>query len=84
MPLWSPTQPLLLPRSQGSTPLPPISCPQLVETEHLFKALLEQPAGLARRILSKAGLNPTQLLDKVRCGRGSWLGPGVGVRGAAG
>eukprot|EP00887_Chlorella_sp_A99_P006567 scaffold3.g6567.t1 len=37
---------------------------QIVETEHLFKALLEQPAGLARRILSKAGLNPTQLLDQ--------------------
>ena len=37
---------------------------QIVETEHLFKALLEQPGGLARRILSKAGLNPTSLLDK--------------------
>jgi hypothetical protein len=34
---------------------------QIVETEHLFKALLEQPAGLARRVLSKAGLNPTQV-----------------------
>jgi len=38
---------------------------QLVETEHLFKALLEQPNGLARRILSKAGLNPTTMLDKL-------------------
>lgn len=38
---------------------------QLVETEHLFKALLEQPNGLARRILSKAGLNPTTILDKL-------------------
>ncbi|KAL4458733.1 hypothetical protein ABPG75_013598 [Micractinium tetrahymenae] len=37
---------------------------QQVETEHLLKALLEQPNGLARRILSKAGLNPTQLLDR--------------------
>lgn len=37
---------------------------QLVETEHLFKALLEQPGGLARRVASKAGLNPTQLLEK--------------------
>ena len=37
---------------------------QIVETEHLFKALLEQPNGLARRILSKAGLNPTRVLDK--------------------
>jgi hypothetical protein len=38
---------------------------QIVETEHLFKALLEQPAGLARRILSKAGANPTHVLDRV-------------------
>lgn len=37
---------------------------QIVETEHLFKALLEQPNGLARRILSKAGSNATDLLDK--------------------
>ncbi|GAB4821826.1 hypothetical protein N2152v2_008872 [Parachlorella kessleri] len=37
---------------------------QLVETEHLFKALLEQPGGLARRIMMKAGQNPTQLLEK--------------------
>lgn len=37
---------------------------QIVDTEHLFKALLEQPNGLARRILSKAGSNPTQLLEK--------------------
>lgn len=34
---------------------------QQVEAEHLMKALLEQPNGLARRILSKAGLNPTQV-----------------------
>ncbi|EFN53397.1 hypothetical protein CHLNCDRAFT_137194 [Chlorella variabilis] len=37
---------------------------QIVETEHLFKALLEQPNGLARRILSKAGANPTQELKQ--------------------
>lgn len=37
---------------------------QIVETEHLFKALLEQPNGLARRILTKAGMNPTRILDK--------------------
>ncbi|KAK9811777.1 hypothetical protein WJX72_009807 [[Myrmecia] bisecta] len=38
---------------------------QIVETEHLLKALLEQPNGLARRIISKAGGNPSVLLDKV-------------------
>ena len=37
---------------------------QIVETEHLMKALLEQPNGMARRILAKAGSNPTDLLDK--------------------
>lgn len=37
---------------------------QMVETEHLMKALLEQPNGLARRILSKAGSNPSGLLEK--------------------
>ena len=37
---------------------------QIVETEHLFKALLEQPNGLARRIVAKAGSNPTELLEK--------------------
>ena len=30
-----------------------------------MKALLEQPNGLARRILAKAGANPSQLLEKV-------------------
>jgi ATP-dependent Clp protease ATP-binding subunit ClpB len=29
-----------------------------------MKALLEQPNGLARRVLAKAGANPTDLLDK--------------------
>ena len=38
---------------------------QIVETEHLLKALLEQPNGLARRILAKAGANPSHLLEKV-------------------
>ena len=37
---------------------------QVVETEHLFKALLEQPNGMARRIISKAGGDPSRLLDK--------------------
>uniref|UniRef100_A0A1D1ZY85 Clp R domain-containing protein n=1 Tax=Auxenochlorella protothecoides TaxID=3075 RepID=A0A1D1ZY85_AUXPR len=36
---------------------------QIVEAEHLFKALLEQPSGLARRIVSKAGLQPGRLLE---------------------
>ncbi|CAG9465004.1 unnamed protein product [Pedinophyceae sp. YPF-701] len=38
---------------------------QLVETEHLLKTLLEQPNGLARRIVSKAGGNPSDILDKI-------------------
>lgn len=37
---------------------------QVVETEHLFKCLLEQPNGMARRIVSKAGSDPSRLLDK--------------------
>lgn len=37
---------------------------QIVETEHLLKGLLEQPNGLARRIVSKAGSDPSRLLDK--------------------
>lgn len=36
---------------------------QIVETEHLLKVLLEQPNGLARKIVSKAEGNPTALLD---------------------
>jgi ATP-dependent Clp protease ATP-binding subunit ClpA len=35
---------------------------QVVETEHLAKALLEQPNGIARRVISKAGGNPTAFL----------------------
>ncbi|KAL6751303.1 ClpB chaperone, Hsp100 family [Haematococcus lacustris] len=37
---------------------------QIVETEHLMKALLEQPNGLARRIVAKAGSDPSRLLDQ--------------------
>jgi ATP-dependent Clp protease ATP-binding subunit ClpB len=40
------------------------SSQQVVETEHLLKALLEQPNGLARRVVSKAGGDPTRLLEK--------------------
>ncbi|GAB2216707.1 hypothetical protein Droror1_Dr00024484 [Drosera rotundifolia] len=48
-----------------------VSCPevakeykhQIVETEHLMKALLEQKNGLARRIFSKAGVDNTRLLE---------------------
>ncbi|CAM6014957.1 unnamed protein product [Sphagnum balticum] len=36
---------------------------QIVETEHLMKALLEQRNGLARRIFAKAGVDNTTLLD---------------------
>ncbi|XP_008792748.1 chaperone protein ClpB3, chloroplastic isoform X2 [Phoenix dactylifera] len=36
---------------------------QIVETEHLMKALLEQKNGLARRIFSKAGIDNSRLLD---------------------
>jgi len=39
------------------------SSQQLVETEHLLKAMLEQPNGLARRVLQKAGSEPSRLLD---------------------
>lgn len=37
---------------------------QIVESEHLMKALLEQPNGLARRILSKAGSDATRALER--------------------
>ncbi|XP_031102917.1 chaperone protein ClpB3, mitochondrial-like [Ipomoea triloba] len=36
---------------------------QVVETEHLMKALLEQKDGLARRIFTKAGLDNTTILQ---------------------
>ncbi|CAI9274906.1 unnamed protein product [Lactuca saligna] len=38
---------------------------QIVESEHLMKALLEQKDGLARRILTKAGLDNTSVLQAV-------------------
>lgn len=40
-----------------------VSKQQVVETEHLMKALLEQKDGLARRILTKAGLDNTSVLQ---------------------
>lgn len=40
-----------------------ISKQQVVQTEHLMKALLEQKDGLARRILTKAGLDNTSVLQ---------------------
>lgn len=36
---------------------------QVVETEHLMKALLEQKDGLARRIFTKAGIDNTTVLQ---------------------
>lgn len=36
---------------------------QIVESEHLMKALLEQKDGLARRIFSKAGIDNTSVLQ---------------------
>lgn len=36
---------------------------QIIETEHLMKALLEQKNGIARRIFSKAGVDNTRLLE---------------------
>jgi ATP-dependent Clp protease ATP-binding subunit ClpB len=40
------------------------SMQQIVETEHLLKSLLEQPNGLARRIVQKAGSDPSRLLER--------------------
>ena len=40
-----------------------VSKQQVIETEHLMKALLEQKDGLARRIFSKAGLDNTSVLQ---------------------
>lgn len=36
---------------------------QIIETEHLMKALLEHKNGVARRIFSKAGVDNTRLLE---------------------
>ncbi|CAN8287816.1 unnamed protein product [Cochlearia groenlandica] len=40
-----------------------VSKQQIVESEHLMKALLEQKDGLARRIFSKAGIDNSSLLQ---------------------
>lgn len=40
-----------------------VSKQQVVESEHLMKALLEQKDGLARRIFTKAGLDNTAVLQ---------------------
>lgn len=40
-----------------------LSKQQIVESEHLMKALLEQKDGLARRIFSKAGVDNTSALQ---------------------
>ena len=40
-----------------------LSKQQIVESEHLMKALLEQKDGLARRIFSKAGIDNTSVLQ---------------------
>ncbi|KAK4747086.1 hypothetical protein SAY87_026123 [Trapa incisa] len=42
-----------------------VSKQQVVETEHLMKALLEQKDGLARRILTKAALDNSSVLQSV-------------------
>jgi ATP-dependent Clp protease ATP-binding subunit ClpB len=38
---------------------------QVVETSHLLSALLEQPKGLARRILQTAGADPSSVLSDI-------------------
>lgn len=40
-----------------------ISKQQVVQSEHLMKALLEQKDGLARRIFAKAGIDNTSVLQ---------------------
>ena len=57
-----PHRPCKARRRRASLPPPH---PQIVETEHLLKALLEQPNGLARRIIAKAGSEPSRLLERV-------------------
>ncbi|KAI5665716.1 hypothetical protein M9H77_15569 [Catharanthus roseus] len=51
---------------QGSASSPEVAKEnkhQIVETEHLLKAFLEQKNGLARRIFSKLGVDNTRLLE---------------------
>ncbi|KAF5812664.1 putative Clp domain superfamily protein [Helianthus annuus] len=38
---------------------------QIIESEHLMKALLEQKDGLARRILTKVGLDNTSAMLQI-------------------
>ncbi|KAJ0458521.1 putative Clp, repeat (R) domain, Clp domain superfamily protein [Helianthus annuus] len=38
---------------------------QVIESEHLMKALLEQKDGLVRRILTKAGLDNTSAMLQI-------------------
>lgn len=40
-----------------------VSKQQIVESEHLMKALLEQKDGLARRIFAKAGIDNSSVLQ---------------------
>lgn len=40
-----------------------LSKQQVVESEHLMKALLEQKDGLARKIFTKAGIDNTSVLQ---------------------
>lgn len=40
-----------------------VSKQQIVESEHLMKALLEQKDGLARRVFTKTGLDNTSVLQ---------------------
>lgn len=49
----------------GSVEAARASKQQIVETEHLIKALLEQKDGLARRILTKAGLDNSSVLQAI-------------------
>lgn len=51
---------------------------QIVETEHLMKALLEQKNGLARRIFSKLGVEPEAILTS--CDRFISRQPKVPIR----
>ena len=53
---------------------------QQLETEHLLLALLQQPQGLAVRILEKAGVNPTQLQQQVE----AYIGRQPSLGGAPG
>lgn len=47
----------------GAVDAAQVSKQQVVESEHLMKALLEQKDGLARRIFTKAGLDNTSVLQ---------------------